>query len=416
MESSLRDHADLRGRALWVVLGCLVCQMGLGFGYAWGALAPEMLEDLGWSRAAFSSVRAPQLWVIALASPLVGAAVGRFGGRTVLLWSVAALGVLYAALSRVQELWQLSLLILPIGLGLAGVGDIAAGAVVAQWLTRSRGLALGIVYAGSNLGGAGVVALVGVVLAHGSWRDGFLAIAALALLAMLPFAAASVRDRGTPVVDVGPVADAGAVDLAPGDLDSRAALRTRSFWILTFSLLSFWFYFLAMLDHLVLFLTDEGVENARGYFANAILVGVVSKVGFGWIADRLGAWPAVLLDYALLAASSLLLLALPRPELLWPFVLVYGFAVAARDVATPLLVDHCFGVRSLAQIYGWLMLTLLPGGTLGPAFAGLVHDRTGSYDLAFQVFAALNLLSFGLLFLVRDERPRISRRAPSAAA
>ena len=55
---------DLRGRALLVVAGCLACQMGLGFGYAWGAIAPEMLADLGWSRAAFSSARAPQLWVM----------------------------------------------------------------------------------------------------------------------------------------------------------------------------------------------------------------------------------------------------------------------------------------------------------------------------------------------------------------
>ena len=93
---------DLRGRALFVVLGCLVCQMGLGFGYVWGAIAPEMLADLGWSRAAFSSARAPQLWVIALSSPLVGVLVFRIGGRAVLLGSVALLGVLYAALSLVQ--------------------------------------------------------------------------------------------------------------------------------------------------------------------------------------------------------------------------------------------------------------------------------------------------------------------------
>lgn len=408
---------DLRGRSLWVVLGCLVCQMGLGFGYAWGAIAPEMLADLGWSRAAFSSARAPQLWVIALASPLVGVAVARFGGRAVLLVSVAALGVLYAGLSQVRELWQLTVLILPIGLGLAGVGDIAAGAVVSQWVERGRGLALGVVYAGSNLGGAAVVVLVGAVLASGTWRDGFLAIAGAALLVMLPFGLATLRDR-----------DAAAVpeqrgDAPPGagraaDLDARSALATRSFWILTFSLFCFWLYFLAMLDHLVLFLTDEGVENARGYFANAILLGIVSKVGFGWIADRLTAKPAILLDYGLLAASSVLLLFLPEPALLWPFVLIYGFAAAARDVVTPLVVDHCFGIRSLAQIYGWLMLTLLPGGTLGPIFAGVVHDRTGRYDLAFQVFAALNLLAFALLFFVRDERRRahpLSRPAPSAA-
>ena len=100
----------------------------------------------------------------------------------------------------------------------------------------------------------------------------------------------------------------------------------------------------------------------------------------------------------------MLLLLLPQPGLVWVFVVSYGFSAAARDVVTPLIVAHCFGVRRLAEIYGWLMLTLLPGGTLGPIFAGYVHDRTGSYDLAFQVFAGLNVLSLLLLMLVRDER------------
>ena len=58
-----------------------------------------------------------------------------------------------------------------------------------------------------------------------------------------------------------------------------------------------------------------------------------------------------------------------------------------------------------ARIYGFLMLTLLPGGTLGPIFAGVVHDRTGSYELAFQLFAVLNAVSFVLLMFLRDERP-----------
>ena len=68
----------------------------------------------------------------------------------------------------------------------------------------------------------------------------------------------------------------------------------------------------------------------------------------------------------------------------------------------------------MAEIYGLLMLGLLPGGALGPLFAGAVYDRFGSYDVAFQTFAALNLLSFLALFLVRDERAR--RRSLSAGS
>lgn len=61
-------------------------------------------------------------------------------------------------------------------------------------------------------------------------------------------------------------------------------------------------------------------------------------------------------------------------------------------------------MRSPAQIYGMLMLTLLPGGTLGPIFAGYVHDATGSYAGAFATFAALNAASWLALTQVRVER------------
>jgi len=395
-----RPPGELRGRALGVVAGCLVCQMGLGFGYAIGSLAPEMLADLGWSRAEFSVARAPQLWAIALASPLVGAATVRFGGRAVLLVATALLGVGYAALAGVHALWQLSALTVVIGLAVAGIGDIAAGAVVSQWIVKARGLGLGIVYTGSNLGGWIAITLTSAALDVGTWRTAVLAIAAFGLLGMLPFALVTLRDRHAPSTRE---PDAHGVDEAR-DLDVRAALRTPSFWILTFTLLVFWLYFLAMLDHLVLFLNDVGVPDARTHFGRAVGLGMVSKIAFGWLADRMPAKAALVLDFGLLAASSVLLLLLPDPVLLWVFVGTFGFSVAARDVVTPLIVARCFGVRYLAQIYGVLMLTLLPGGTLGPAFTGYVHDLTGSYTAAFQALTAANLVAFALLLFVRDER------------
>ena len=250
------------------------------------------------------------------------------------------------------------------------------------------------------------VAVAGAALTQGSWRHALLAIGAVGLLVMLPIGFATLRDRDAAAV--APDGSAPTARDAALDLDARAALRTRSFWILTVTLLSFWLYFIAMLDHLVLFLTDEGVQDARSYFGHAILLGILGKLGFGWIADRLRAKRAMLLDYGLLAASSLLLLVLPEPTLLILFVVTYGLSVAARDVVTPLCVIHCFGVKDLARIYGLLMLTLLPGGTLGPIFAGVVHDRTGSYELAFQLFAVLNVVSFVLLMFLRDERPTAS--------
>jgi MFS family permease len=423
---------DLRGRALGVVLGCLVCQMGLGYGYVFGPLAKDLLEEFGWSRAQYSGARGPQLLVTALSSPLLGALTVRYGARPILVGSTLLLGFAFAGVSGIGSLWQLYALIMLQGLVVTGLGDIAVGQVVSQWVVRSRGLALGIVYTGSNLGGTVLTRAAAWLADHESWRAAFATLGLGGLALLLPCAAWLVRDpprAGAPVA-VGEAASGGPARkpvsreparnpasgepaAAPGpELDLRAALRTRSFWILAGSLFTFFFYFLGMLEHLVLFLTDEGMPRAEAaaHFSNAILLGMVSKIAFGWLADRIPRRAAILLDYALLASSSLLLLALPRPGLLPLFVFTYGFATAARDVVTPLMIVECFGVRYLAQIYGALMLVLLPGGALGPLFAAAVHDRTGSYSTAFLVFAVLNCLALASLPFLRPEAPRLAAR------
>jgi len=63
----------------------------------------------------------------------------------------------------------------------------------------------------------------------------------------------------------------------------------------------------------------------------------------------------------------------------------------------------------MAQIYGALMFSLLPGGVLGPIFAAHVYDTQGSYALAFTTFALLNAVSLGLLCFVRSEARATAR-------
>jgi MFS family permease len=346
--------------------------------------------------------------VMAAASPLLGILTVRFGARPILIASSALLGVAFAGVSGITSLWQLYALIMLQGLVVTGLGDISVGQVVARWTTQSRGLALGIVYTGSNLGGALMTRLAAWLADHESWRAAFAILGLGGVAVMLPCALWLVRDRAPRALEGPAPAPSGPAAPAEHELDLRAAMRTRSFWILAGSLATFFFYFVGLLEHLVLFLTDEGMprEEATAWFSNAILLGMASKVGFGWIADRIPHRAAMLLDYGLLTLSSLLLLALPDPALVIPFILTYGIATAARDVVTPLMIVECFGVRHLAAIYGAIMLALFPGGGLGPLFAATVHDRTGSYDFAFAVFAGLNLMAFASLFLLRREGAR----------
>lgn len=389
-------------RALLVVFGGLICQMGLGYNYVFGALAPDVIAEFGWTKAEFSGARTPQLWIMALASPMVGFLVVRFGARAVLTCSTVLLGVAFLMLSGISALWQLYAILALQALSVTGLGDITVGQMVSRWFGRHRGLALGIVYTGSNLGGALLVRSTSFLAEPGAWRDIYQAMGGAALLFMLPVAFFCVREpRGME----GVVASPSSADVGERDLTLSEAFRTRSFWILAVAMFTFFFYFVAILDHLVLHLGEQGYSrvDAQAHLSNAILLGMASKIGFGWIADRLEPRTATLLDFGLLAVSSLFLVMPPHPVFVWAFVLLFGFAAAARDVVYPVILVHCFGVRSMAEIYGALMLAL-PAGALGSWFAASISDGSGGYGLAFVTFAITNVIAFAALVFVRDER------------
>ena len=134
---------------------CLVCQMGLGLGgYVFAVFLKPVVAEMGWSRTAFAAVGGPLLFAMALASPLVGALTERLGARAVFAAAITLVAVALIGLSHMQTLWHFYLLGLLLGVAVTGLGDIPAGAVVSQWFGRRRGLALGLVYTGSNIGGA----------------------------------------------------------------------------------------------------------------------------------------------------------------------------------------------------------------------------------------------------------------------
>jgi cyanate permease len=282
---------------------------------------------------------------------------------------------------------------------MTGVGDVVIGAAAARFVSRSRGLALGFVFVGSNVGGAAVPVFAEAMASRGSWRDALLWLAVAALLGLLPWAALGLREPEPRELAVR------ETDATAPSLDLRQALRTRSFWILAIALFTFYSYYLGVTQHLVAFVSDLGYSDARAAasLSFTVALGIGAKLGMGLLADRVRAQRALLLNFGVLGLGSCLLLGAVAPSLLAAFLVAHGVAVAAENVVVPLVVAECFGVRHLARLYGALMLTLFPGGVLGPLFAGAVFDRTGSYAPAFATFALLNALALAALFALRCE-------------
>ena len=390
---------------VFVLVGCLVCQMGLGLAYLFPVVLKDIVAEFGWSRAAFSGSNAPLLLVMGLASPMIGALTDRFGARWVLSGATLLVGACLWLLSGMQSLVHFYLVTALIGLALTGLGDIPVGAVASRWFTNNRGLALAIVYIGSNIGGALAVTAGAEIKAAHSWQTSFQVVGSVAVVLLLPFALFVVRDPPSN----GALRESSEPETSEGpSLTPQEALRTRSFWILAVLLFSFYFYYLGVNTHLVAFLSDRGYSDAEAArrFSAAILLGIGGKLVIGLLADRIPKRRALILNFGLMTVGSFLLLAIGLPGLLPVFLVLHGFTVATENVLLPLIVVHCFGVRYMASIYGSLMLALPVGGILGPVFAGFVFDRLGSYGVAFTSFAVLNLLVLGLLVFIRRETPR----------
>ncbi len=407
-----------RGARL-VLLSCLVCQLGLGCSYVFGATLKNIVSEFEWSRTAYAASSLPLLLGYALAAPLVGLATERIGVRRVLSGAVLLLGATFWLFAHMQSLWAFYGISFLLGVSLTGVGDIPVGAIASRWVERGRGLALGLIYSGSNLGGAAVPVLAVALAARSSWRDALVWIGVLAVVTILPFAALGVREppRGHRPRPAAPGARAAPPREPRPELGLGEALRTRTFWILAFVLFTFYLYFIAVNQHLIAYLSDLGYSDERAAlgFGLAVGLGIASKLGVGALADRLSTRVALRLDFALLTTASVLLLFAESPLLLPVFLVAHGLATAAENVVLPLVVAECFGVRHLARIYGALMVTLLPGGALGPIFAGAVFDATGGYAPAFAVFALANACGLLALLAVRVEgvAPRSGLGSPA---
>ena len=401
------------GRAILVVLGCMMCQMGAGWFYATKALSPNVIAELAWTRGIWSSGMAPMILVSSLAQAGVGAACLRFGVRPVVSLAIVSLALSVVLLATMRDVLQFYLAMMLLALGNAGIGDVAIGGVVTRWFDRHRSLALGCAMVGANLGAVLFIQALDAVPPDRSWREAALIVGLGGLAAILPFALFVVRDPRARAGEGELVSEAGEPGTEHGeragvDLDLRAAMRGAPFWILSYTVFCYSFVQLGLIDHLVLYALDLGYSEREAADALALTVGagILAKLGAGVIALRVPARSALLANTGVLALSLVLVPFASDPRLLHVSGLLFGLSTAARDVLLPLALATCFGARFFAQIYGAMMIAFIPGAVLGPLVLAQVHAWAGHYRPGFVGGVAL----LGVAFLAIRQLPEESAR------
>jgi MFS family permease len=129
--------------------------------------------------------------------------------------------------------------------------------------------------------------------------------------------------------------------------------------------------------------------------------GVVGKLLFGWIVDRIEERRAFWLSLGVQAVGVFLVLSTREYSFLLLAGALFGLGMGGVVPLWAALIGAGFGRNEFGSVMGLMSPFMAPIQALGVPFAGWIFDRTGSYDLAFQAFLGIYALAAFVLFFLR---------------
>ncbi len=415
----------------------LFVSVGFGF-YSFGAFFVALTEEFGGGRTGVGIGLALFGITNGAVAPFLGHWLDQGHARRIMTVGVCLLAGGLLLVAAVQNLFQFYLVIGTfLSLGAALVGGVTASTLVANWFVRRRSMALGIATMGISLSGVVMAPVATRLIGLVGWRGAFALYGVLTLLVVLPVVRRWVVDRpedmelhpdgdltssvpewpSVPAPAEGPT---GVEPVAPAPMDEATKprrrrldwaepLANRNFWVIALVVAMNFCSNSAILTHIIAHAMDLGFDPIPASFTLSALAatGVLGKVVFGWIGDRLSGRRALWLAISLQATGTAALLGVESYSALVGAAAVFGLGMGGMMPLWGTLIGACFGRRSFGRVMGLMSPMLLPIQILGVPFAGWVFDRFGTYDIAFTVFLSMYLSAMLVLVLLRlpEEEP-----------
>ena len=378
---------------------------GVGNVGMWSVIValPAVQAEFGVARSAAALPYTMTMICFGFGGILMGRLSDRFGIVLPVVGGTITLGIGYAVASQATSLWQFAL---AQGL-LVGVASSATFApLVADtslWFTRHRGIAVAIIASGSYLAGTVWPPVIQHFIESAGWRRTYLGVAVFCVATMLPLVL--VLRRRSPLMKTTP-ATAGVASWSARPLGmSPAALQT----VLVVAGLSCCVAMSMPQVHIVAYSGDIGHGLAHGAQMLSLMLGfgIVSRVGWGWICDRIGGRLTLLLGSGLQALALVLYLPFDGLTSLYIVSALFGLFQGGIVPAYAVIVREFFPPQEAGVRVGIVLMATVFGMALGGWMSGVIFDLTGSYQAAFLNGIAWNVLNLAIAvgLLRRPGRP-----------
>lgn len=395
-DASLIDSRQALQRLL-ATLGLVV--LGNSSMYVVSVVLPAVQAEFGVGRASASLPYTLMMVCLGLGGLLTGRLADRHG-LTPVLW-LGALAVLggFVGAAFSGSIWAF-------GIAHAVMGFIGSSATFAPlladtalWWNRRRGIAVAVCASGNYVAGALWPPIVQYGIDTIGWRPTYMALGVVCGLGML---ALSLRMRQRPP----------AIQAAAEGAHAMPVDRTRPFGLapgMAMALLCVagvaCCVAMAMPQvHIVAYCTDLGFGAAQGAQMLSLMLacGIVSRLVFGLICDRIGGIRTLLLGSALQGVALLLFLPYDGLVPLYIISALFGLFQGGIVPTYAIIVREHFAPAQASVRMGAVIMATLVGMALGGWLSGWIFDITGSYHAAFVNGIGWNLLNLsitGWLFL-----------------
>ncbi|MEK0154845.1 MFS transporter [Arthrobacter oryzae] len=417
----------------WIVaaVAFLALVGAAGFRAAPGVLMVPLQNEFGWSTTVLSAAVSINLVLFGLTAPFAAALMERFGIRAVTSVALVLIGAGSALTVLVNQSWQILLTWgLLIGLGTGSMALVFAATIANTWFTKSRGLVIGILTAGSAAGQLVFLPFIAMLAQDPGWRQASLLIAAGALAVVplvLKFLKNSPADAGVlpygadaapePAASVSPDWNAtppGVNALPSGNAAVRAlqvlkrASKVRTFWALVAGFAICGATTNGLIGtHFIPSAHDHGMAEttAAGLLAVVGIFDILGTIASGWLTDRFN--PRILLAVYYqfrgigLLVLPLLLSATVQPSMI-VFVVIYGLDWVATVPPTAAICRQVFGADG-SVVFGWVFAAHQLGAAAAALGAGAIRDATGQYTYAWFGAAAMCTIAAVISATIRKD-------------
>jgi MFS family permease len=376
----------------WVRLALAVVIGSIGSVGMWSVVVvlPGVQAEFGATRGAVSLAFTLTMLGFGLGGVVTGKITDRFGIVAAMALSIGFLGTAYILAGLSTTLWQFILVHCLIGLGTSATfGPLMAEA--SHWFERYRGLAVTIVASGNYVGGTIWPPLVNWGIQSHGWRTTHIAIGIFCAVAMTlvllllraQIGGAALRDHQ---------------NAPPPRINLRLSTNTLTA-LLCIASISCCVAMAMPQVHIVAYCGDLGYGVARGAEMLSLMMafGVVSRIGSGFLADRIGGIPTLLIGSVAQGFALLFYLFFDGLTSLYIISAMFGLFQGGIVPSYAIIVREAMPASEAATRVGIVIFASVFGMSFGGWVSGVIFDATGSYAAAFLNGLGWNALNITIM-------------------